>query len=133
MNYQVERVPGEAILVCRVFAAFRVEDEWDALHAALRAALDSADQPLLYVSVVENIEIDPITVMDLLNTLTIAPGALFTHPNLRSEYFLVTNSVRVRTGAQTIEKLIPGRIRVYPEASEYLALHKARTLLHSSE
>jgi hypothetical protein len=111
-TYQIEKLPGEPILVCTLSDAWSVSNELSATIDQLIEHLDAADEPLYYINDVSSgMKVDLKDVILAANQAARGSNAVFHHPNFR-EVLLVTDSRLIDLAARGLDSEIFGNVPV---------------------
>jgi hypothetical protein len=127
-THEIEKLPGEPILVSTVFGAWSSGDELelgDSLDQVIEY-LDAADEPLYYVADVSGLKLDLPDMILTANQTARGSKAILHHPNLR-EFLVVTEAKLIELASRGLGSEVFGNVpvAVFQTLEEALAYARA--------
>lgn len=110
-TYTIERLPGEPIVLSTIHADFSVGKELPEAVGKLTQMLDAADEPLYYVTKVDNFSLSFGDMVQALGRLTSGDLAFVQHPNLYKIVVVAYNNL-IRLGSNALSQTQYGGVRV---------------------
>ncbi len=125
-TYEIEKLPGEPILVCTLSETWSVADDMLATIDQAMEHLDAADEPLYYIhDVSRGLKLDLKDVILATNQVARGSNALFHHPNFK-KYLVVTDLKLFELAAKGLDSEIFGNVPVAVFETLEEALEHAR-------
>ncbi len=123
-TYEIEKLPGEPILVCTLSETWSVSNDLSATIDQITEHLDAADEPLYYINDVSGgLKVDLKDVILAANQAARGSSAIFHHPNFK-KFLMVTDLKLFELAVRGLDSEIFGNVPVavfqtLEEALEY--------------
>ena len=125
-NYTVEKLPDEPILYSWLSESWS-PSELPTVSDELSAVLDAVDEPLLYISNIDNISLNIEEIISSASLVARGSGSVLHHPNIR-EYIVVTKIKLFQLAAKGLDSAAFGNlpVKIFETEEEAFAYARAR-------
>ncbi len=127
MNYKVEALPGEPIIVTTLSAQSRIMEDMASSGAEVRALLDQAREPSFFIMDMSEMSVNLDDVILGANRGARGEYPLSQHPNLR-EMLFVSRSSMIKLAIQGLNTVTFGNlnVRVFDSLDDALAYARSQ-------